>query len=118
MDTWQPAYIQTHTTKRFADKKAGVYLIRDKHTFDIVYIGMSQTNIYDALYRHFQKWSDVVQRVVFQDRENYEVRVIICETPQQAVITERRLIKRLNPSENHEFYEDWEYKPESEPCPY
>ena len=37
----------------------GVYLIRDRHTGDIVYIGESHSErLYGTLTRHFQAWSD------------------------------------------------------------
>jgi hypothetical protein len=132
MDCFQIPYIDKKTTKRFTFQKPGIYIIRSTITGKITYIGMSATNVYKALYRHFQTWNDFThRRVVYLDYHNYEIRVILC-TREQAVICERRLIKLYKPIDNAEFYEDWnfndvtpnmalepiEYLKETSECPY
>lgn len=106
MDMWICPYVDQKTTKRFTYKKPGVYLIRNKQTQQITYIGMSTTNVYKALYRHFQKWNDCPQRVVYLNREYYEVKTIVCQNKDEAIKLEKRLIKWFYPSDNREFYED------------
>ncbi|MDD5358540.1 MAG: hypothetical protein PHX80_05295 [Candidatus Nanoarchaeia archaeon] len=96
-------------------------MIRNKITGLITYIGMSRTNVYKALFRHFQVWNDGNHRVVYFDHHNYEIRTILC-SPNQAIVCERRLIKWFKPADNAEFYEDWEYSDsiakEEVECPY
>jgi excinuclease UvrABC nuclease subunit len=127
MDRWTSPYKGNKTTKRFTYKKPGCYLIKNKTTGFITYIGMSSVNVYKALYRHFQQWNDKPWRVTYHDYDNYLIRVIICQNRQHAAITERRLIKWFKPTDNHEYYEDWEYttnvpeyleKQELVECPY
>jgi excinuclease UvrABC nuclease subunit len=107
-DQWTPAYINnnTATTKRFTFKKSGVYLIRNKISKDIIYIGMSKVNVYKTLYRHFHQWNDYSQRrVTYQSRENYEVRVILVEIELVAKL-EIKLIKKYKPVDNYEKYDN------------
>jgi excinuclease UvrABC nuclease subunit len=109
MNSFQIPYINKKTTKRFTFGQPGIYIIRSIITNKITYIGMSATNVYKALYRHFQTWNDRKQRrVVYLDYHNYEIRVILCNR-EQAVICERRLIKWYKPIDNAEFYEDWDF---------
>jgi excinuclease UvrABC nuclease subunit len=125
MDNWQLPYINNKTTKRFSYKKPGIYLIRNKITKVITYIGMSKSNVYKALYRHFENWKDEHYRVVYLDWHNFEIWVILCDYSELAINTERRLIKRFKPADNREFYEDWVQnvpecyqKQKLEICPY
>jgi len=107
MDKWEPAYIGNRRTKIFSHKKFGIYLIRKKISREIKYIGMSRFSIYKALYRHFNKWNDVPQRVVYFNKFDYEVRGIII--PYEDVCRyEQRLIRYFKPCDNHEFYDDIE----------
>lgn len=108
MDTWQIPYTGTKTTKCFARCKPGIYIIRDAFTKAITYIGMSKSNVYKAMYRHFQQWNDRSQyRVTYPNRTGFEVRLII--VPSEKVdYTERRLIRFFNPRDNAERYEDSE----------
>jgi excinuclease UvrABC nuclease subunit len=108
-DIWEAPYVSAKCTKRtISYGKPGVYLIRHKSTKEILYIGMSGSNCYKALYRHFQKWTDKVQRVTYSPADDVEVRVCICKTADLAANLERRLIKDLSPKENHEFYHYWQ----------
>lgn len=90
-------------------KKAGVYMIKENDT--IVYIGMSQSNVVEALYRHFYEWNDVRQyanRVTYFNKlhkHNYKV-VIMVTTKEEAPKLEQSMIITLNPRDNRERYEE------------
>lgn len=89
-----------HTTFRNADKKSGVYLIKENGK--MVYIGYSATNLYRTLYRHFQKWKHPYQEVTTYARDGakeYTVRVIFT-TAQQADRLETYLIQKYLPRDN------------------
>jgi hypothetical protein len=106
-DIWELPYKENgKTTKRFSYKKSGIYLIREKESKILVYVGMSKVNTYKALYRHFNKWVDCPQRNTYLNKNNYEVRIILTE---KASILERRIIKFFNPRDNNERYEKWKY---------
>jgi heterodisulfide reductase subunit A-like polyferredoxin len=91
------------------NKKAGVYLIKENE--NIVYIGMSQSCVVEALYRHFYEWNDVRQfanRVTYFNKlhkHNYQV-VIMVTTKQEAAKLEQSMIITLNPRDNRERYEE------------
>jgi hypothetical protein len=90
-------------------KCAGVYMIKENN--NIVYIGMSQSDVVSALYRHFYEWKDVRQyanRVTYFDKlhkKKYTC-VILATTKQQAPLFEQSMIITLKPRDNREFYED------------
>lgn len=106
MDTWNKPYNGRLTTKRFAFRKAGIYIIRDTVTKIITYIGMSKVCAYTAMYRHFEQWNDKRQyRVTYQERSQFEVRIIFIDALNVHQY-ERRLIKYFNPRDNAERYED------------
>lgn len=89
-------------------KKSGVYIIRQKSILhpNITYVGLSLTDIYGTLYRHFQVWNDRrFERVVY-DRNHYLVRVIYC-TPGQASKIERALIIKHQPKDNTDKFENY-----------
>jgi heterodisulfide reductase subunit A-like polyferredoxin len=91
------------------NKKAGVYMIKENE--NIVYIGMSQSCVVEALYRHFYEWNDVRQyanRVTYFNKlhkHNYQV-VIMVTTKQEAAKLEQSMIITLNPRDNRERYEE------------
>lgn len=106
MDKWEDPYIDNKTTKLFAWKKTGIYLIRDKKTKEILYVGMSKSCLYKAMYRHFQKWDDYrFKRIVYHDRNRYQVRIILVNDG-WVHYTEVRLIKYIMPRDNNNFYTD------------
>jgi hypothetical protein len=106
MDKWDAPYRNKHTTKLSWMKKTGLYIIRDKNTKQIVYVGMSRSCLYRGMYRHFQSWNDPRQyRVTYLDRDNYEVRLILVEF-EKVEYFERRLIWYLNPRDNLNRYEE------------
>ncbi len=90
-------------------KKAGVYFIRENGI--LVYVGMSRSNLQEALYRHFQDWSrSWKQKRVFYKHEvdvhNYEVACITTESD-QAHPMEKCYILQYNPRDNHMRYEEY-----------
>jgi uncharacterized membrane protein len=64
--------------------KHGVYFIRKKTTAEIVYIGFSRSNLYKALYRHFQWYNDSgsrdgrQRRTYYDNPTKYEVMICVC----------------------------------------
>lgn len=100
-DKWCSPYLKDRTTKRFTYKRKGCYLIRDKFTKEILYVGMSNSNVYSAMYHHFNKWNDHPCRVVL-DRNNCEIRVFVDLKEPHRI--EKRLIKFFCPKCNHERY--------------
>lgn len=88
-------------TKR---KISGVYLIKENGT--IVYIGMSQSDLIQALYRHFYRYNDTHRkpRTYYNHKHgNFEVSII--ETNKQdAPALERGLILSVNPRDNRERF--------------
>ncbi len=102
--------------------KSGVYVI--KKNGKIIYVGMSKTNTYKTLYRHFQIWNDnrefdrlsknpyskYYERVTYYTDANkknnfrdFTVRVILC-TPKQAERLEKLLIIKHKPKDNTNKY--------------
>lgn len=98
----QPYDDNGKTTFRNANKKSGVYLIKENG--EIVYVGYSGSNLYRTLYRHFQAWNHSYQKVITYKGNNlnrYTVRVILT-TPQQADRLETYLIKKYLPRDNQQ----------------
>lgn len=102
--------------------RSGVYII--KRSGKIVYVGMSKSSVYKALYRHFQIWNDnreesrtsknpysrYYERVTYYTKTNkdnnfidFTVRVVLC-TPKQAEHLEKMLIIKYNPKDNGTKY--------------
>lgn len=79
--------------------KAGVYLIKNPRG-KLVYIGMSETNLYGTLTRHFQAWNDPTQkRTVYPQEIGYKARIIYTRKDQAAAL-ERALIIKHRPRDN------------------
>jgi len=97
-------YTGDKTNIRFTDGKSGVYLIYPAGSQKAVYIGMSQTNLYKTILRHFQSWEDSKQIRTTYPKQGYSVRIVIC-TPQQAERLERALIVKHKPSDNPNKYD-------------
>jgi hypothetical protein len=115
MGSWVSPYSGKGTTSRYTLEKVGVYFIRDKYTKEIVYIGMSRSSLYKASYRHFQNWNTSVgYRVVYSDRNGYEIRYIFMDK-RLVKRTEKRLIHKFKPRDNKERYE---YDKQEEHCPF
>ena len=101
------------TNLKPAKARSGVYLIRRNFPTDekpvILYIGMSQTDLYKTITRHFQKWEDDSQvRVTYPQTADYQIRIIFC-TPRQAVKLEEALRANYLPKDNPQpLPYDWE----------
>jgi excinuclease UvrABC nuclease subunit len=103
-----PPYKKNGKTAFPEATRPGVYLIKENGK--LVYIGMSQSNVYKALYRHFQTWNDRrSERVTYVDRMNrldYTVRIVYA-TPAQAARLEMALIIKHKPRDNENKYKDY-----------
>lgn len=94
----------------FPDRKQpGVYLIRVGG--ELRYVGHSKTDVYKALYRHFQAWNDRSRsqpRVTYTKRHQPSVRVIYTGTAKRAAELERALILKHQPRDNPDKFNAWE----------
>jgi len=104
-DLWEPAYVGNKTTKRKFRFQPGVYLIKDSFE-KMVYIGKSNTCLYKALYRHFQKWDDPkFPRLTYEGkRHEYKVKCILMSNGFVNYF-EARLINSFKPRDNKDFCE-------------
>ena len=84
--------------------RAGVYIVREQNSTKVLYVGFSATDVYKALYRHFQSWKDRRQQRVTFDRWRVVVRVVYCSNKTTAARLEKALIIKLQPSENIDKY--------------
>lgn len=96
-------YTGDKTNIRFADNKSGIYLIYPAGSQKAVYIGMSQTNLYKTILRHFQSWADPRQIRVTYPKKGYNIRIVFC-SPAQAERLERALIVKHKPIDNPNKY--------------
>lgn len=95
--------------------EAGLYFIRDVDNGDIVYIGRSEQDLYNRLYRHFQKHHARYATHTYP-KWGYEVQVLQVDPANEKYIPglERYYILRENPRDNIEKLElfnqenDWE----------
>jgi hypothetical protein len=90
--------------------EAGVYVIRDADTHDVLYVGSSGGRLYDTLTRHFQTWrrykgfwrgqfAEGADPGLTYSRGAVEVAVRVT-APDDALDEEMRLIARLRPRDN------------------
>jgi len=90
--------------------KAGVYIIRDIDSHEIVYVGSSAGRLYDTLTRHFQTWrrykgfwrgqyGEGHDPGLTYERSSVEVAIRIT-SPSHSLDEEMRLIARLRPRDN------------------
>jgi len=99
---WKEPYNKAGKTNFPERERPGVYLIKNKTSGKIVYVGYSANNLYRTMYRHFQQWNHSEQPIVtYQAKgpENYLCRVIYC-TAKQAVTLEEMLILKYKPEDN------------------
>jgi len=66
---------------------SGVYYIKERASNRIVYIGLSQSNLYRTIYRHFYYW----QQRNWYSKDEYLIKIIFT-TPAQAIKLEKFLI--------------------------
>jgi len=107
---WFAAYENPFENKKTMypkiSNKAGVYLIRSvKDRKKILYVGFSASNLYKALYRHFQYYNDkdYQNRTEYEDVSEYEVMIYVCKE-EFAHSLERYFIKTLKPIDNWKKY--------------
>lgn len=90
--------------------KAGVYVIRETDTREVVYVGSSAGRLYDTLTRHFQTWrrykgfwrgqyGEGHDPGLTYERSAVEVAVRLT-TPARSLDEEMRLIARIRPRDN------------------
>lgn len=82
---------------------------------ELRYVGFGGTDVYKAMYRHFQTWNDRQaalgqrsERIVYKLRSNIRVRVIYCRSAAQARELERALILKHKPTDNPDKLEQYE----------
>ena len=97
---------QDKTNFRNTWKKSGAYIIKDKNTNKILYVGSSRTNLYKTMYRHFQSWEDKQKRAVY-GKYKTKVRVILT-SPQRARNLEIGLVKKYSPRDIDNKYRQLE----------
>ncbi len=81
----------------------------------LVYVGYSGTDVYKALYRHFQVWNDRQaargergERVTYPQANSYRVRVVYTRTKAEASELEQALILKWKPRDNPDKLEAME----------
>ena len=82
--------------------KSGVYLVRDRVTKQVIYVGRGRTCIKKSIVRHFQAWQDrnrLWHHYALFDREAVEVKVY-CIRPEWVIATEADLIALHKPTLN------------------
>jgi hypothetical protein len=91
-------------------RSCGVYVIRDKSSHRVLYVGSSRAQLYDTITRHFQQWKRKKNywkgmRGAHHDpgmtysRARCEVAVRLCSCGEQTE-EEAATIKRLRPRDN------------------
>lgn len=94
-------------------KHSGIYFIRENGI--IVYVGMSESCVVEACYRHFYPWRDCYRgmgceyRTTYVNKleeHTYEIAILHLQK-EQVVMMERALIFSLKPRDNRFFYEDY-----------
>jgi hypothetical protein len=95
---------------RALDGEAGVYVIRDAESREIVYVGSSAGQLYATLTRHFQAWrrwkgfwrgqyAEGHDPGLTYERDSVDVAVRLT-SPSKSLDEEMRLIARLKPRDN------------------
>lgn len=97
------------TTRTEIRKKFGVYVIwfTEENVTEPVYIGMSKSCLYKALYRHFEHWDDH-RRVTYSKNLTFLVSYIVTETKGEAENLEKELIIKYNPRDNSIKYRKYQ----------
>lgn len=103
-------YKKDGSTSFPARKRKGVYLIYRVRVFGepvLRYVGYSGSDVYKALYRHFQEWNDRQarlgqrqERITYSPPGSYRVRVVYTRTKGEAQELERALILKYQPPDN------------------
>ncbi len=113
--TFLPAFVPTKNKLRKYGLqgiryKFGVYFIRENGI--LVYVGMSRSNLQEALYRHFQDWrkSWAQKRVNYLDFNNIYTVACITTEKEEAHPMEKCYILEYNPRDNNMRYEEYRQK--------
>lgn len=91
--------------------KPGVYIIKEDDV--IVYVGMSQSDVVKAMYRHFYFWGpDYRQpnhrRITYLDLDAHKYECTMFDVSQsEAVSIERGIIVSLRPRDNFDRFEGY-----------
>lgn len=97
----QQPYSNGKSNFRYTSGKSGVYLIYRNGV--LRYVGMSKSNVYKTMHRHFQQWNDNTQiRITYPVKNSgstYQCRVVLC-SPARAEKLERVLILKYKPIDN------------------
>jgi excinuclease UvrABC nuclease subunit len=81
--------------------RSGVYIIKNRNTGEVLYIGESHTGRLDnTLKRHFYAWEDSPEREHFIFHTHDVEVAVILTPPKNAQKTQNILIKRLLPKHN------------------
>jgi len=105
---WLTPYIKIKGKKKRViqpTSKSGAYLIRDRNTKKILYVGKSHTQLQATIYRHFTVWKRPKNNFGdygykwYESTKNLQVRVIQ-RTQKQADRLELILITTLRPKDN------------------
>lgn len=102
-----PLRSQNHSAKVFAEwlnelrNQSGAYVIRDRRTHTVLYIGESHTGqLAKTIKRHFYKWPDDANRKHFTTKPDRVEVAVRLTPPGTATAAQDNLIQRLQPSEN------------------
>ena len=101
-DIIKSPYLENGRTFFNTRKKSGVYEIYEASK--IVYIGYSGSDVYKAMYRHFQSWNDRSQIRITYNPSSVKVRVIYCNNKTTAARLEKALIINKQPRDNPQQY--------------
>jgi len=85
-------------------KQTGCYIIRNRFTKSIEYVGFSGSDLYKTIYRHFQSWKDSKQKRVVFDKSGYQVKIIFA-TKEKAKYLEKYLVLKLKPLQNDDKFQ-------------
>lgn len=100
----QSPYLDNGKTRFNLRNTPGVYLVYENSK--LVYVGFSASDVYKAMYRHFQKWTDKnQQRITFKDLKNITVRMVYTKTGSKARKLEGALILKHKPPLNINQYD-------------
>ena len=116
---WFEPYNEKDKTNysKITTKKYGVYFIRDKATKENLYIGHSKSNLYKALYRHYQYYNDSDT----QARNNYERHetevMLATSSKANAYKLERHFILEYNPKDVTHKYEAYQEEEKTQTIP-
>lgn len=79
--------------------KKGVYIIYENNI--VVYVGSSRYNLYKTMYRHFESWHNIIQKVVTYKNRQKKYKVEVFECGFKDVLTlETRFILKYKPRDN------------------